>query len=102
MPRKACSTPSCNRPQWSLGFCGHCVQRLRTEQPEEAARLTAMTPAERAHANYMTKNSLPLPKWEWEGNEAELIRICDQNSRHHVKVGFRTTAPRTELETENG
>jgi hypothetical protein len=55
-----------------------------------------MTLEERYHANYMTKHGLPLPRWEWLGDEEALIRICDQHSKHHVKIG--APASRTDEE----
>jgi hypothetical protein len=85
--RKVCCVPDCGRPRWALGRCGQCVKKFRAERPDEAARLESLSLGEQEHEFYMTFHNLPAPPWSWEGDEEALIKICDQNSKHHVKVG---------------
>jgi hypothetical protein len=96
---RVCCVPNCQQQQRHVvGRCHMHRMELQTTNPAEYARLVMLSGDEAEHAFYMTKHGLPLPPWTYEGNEAELIRICDQNSRHYVKVGTSRPAPRHEEE----
>lgn len=85
-----CASPLCERPAWSLGFCGQCIKAIRENHPEEIARLESLTLEERRHENYLTKHGLPLPSWEYEPTEEQteqLIRTYGNISKRTVKVG---------------
>ena len=86
-----CSSPDCERPAWSLGFCGQCIKfSLRENHPDEVMRLESLTLDERRHENYLTKHRLPLPPWTYEPTEEQteqLIRTYGNISKRTVKIG---------------
>lgn len=101
-PIGECCLPDCRAEVRSAGRCGIHYQELRREHPEEIERLKGLSSDERDHEYYKLKHRLPRPRWTYEGNEDELIRVYGRASNRHVKVGCRTTAPQIEQENSNG
>jgi hypothetical protein len=46
--------------------------------PDEFDRLKALSCEDAKHEFYITKNSLPLPKWEFMGDSDALAAMCGQ------------------------
>jgi hypothetical protein len=84
---KICALPDCDRPRWSALRCGKHAEELRRNDPaefERLGRLVRENPEAAKHEGYLLKHGLPLPPWQWEGDEQALIEMT--NSRPLIKV----------------
>jgi len=80
--KSPCCIPGCGRPRWSRGRCGRHGQELKLADPAEWMRIAQLSNDQQEHLFYLTAHQLPLPKWEYQGDEDYLARLCERRQRY--------------------